>query len=513
MKKLFFLIILLANYSLLAESNKQPPKFLNYEQRVSFYQQMVSEIERLDAEIIETRNHSKAIKWDQFKEYYKDKIVNAKDWEQLSLAFKHFSQGLVNLHTKTKFLAYDQKPQKRLWLNDDIVFEYPAKRLYLKSNRSEITHLNNTPISQALSDFSNYRCRHNNEAGCVDMFSLYLKAGAIKVDNKNIVEFKTIAQDGSIKIVSADFNSEPIPSPDPFADDYCSTHQGYKDFDLIFSGKNVCLYQKMNTAVLRIRHFKYQDQNDSDIYCDKQEGDFCHDIQGLLEQLHRHKPSHLVFDVIQNFGGNENTKFLAAFMPNYFTDLSVMYRNTVEIHDKDIRNGLLWGNPLAEQWYQDVKEYKGDYLPIRGDFCRGKNGCNLSMIEPHKNAYKAETISIMTDWMCVSSCDDFVWRMQQFANAKLYGITPAQDATYARARILIYLDKNGQVKTKASAEMYSFYLDNVDFKIAEIILPYSKTVTLDGKLRNIQGLPVKQIPYTLDNYDRYPQAVLETILD
>lgn len=38
------------------------------------------------------------------------------------------------------------------------------------------------------------------------------------------------------------------------------------------------------------------------------------------------------------------------------------------------------------------------------------------------------------------------------------------------------------------------------------------TVNLDGKLRNIQGLPITEVPYTLENQANYPQAVLNHIL-
>ncbi len=514
MKKLLFIATLITSFSLFAE-DITIPDFLSHEQRLSFYEQMISEIERLDAEIIETRNHAKEVKWDQFKQHYQNKVVNANNWEEFRLAFKHFSQGLVNLHTKSKFLVYDRKSKNKLWLNDDILFEYPASKFYLQSTKAEITHLNNTPITDALADFSNYRCRHNNPAGCIDMFSLYLKAGAIQVNGDNISSYRITDKNGNSSEHQLVYDANPSSQPDPLAEKYCETHIGYQGFSLYFSGANACLFNKEDTAIVRLRHFIYPDHKTPDFFCNdpKTNTAMCSDIKGLLTALHKVKPKHLIFDMTHNFGGNENSAILKAFMPNNFMDLAVIYRNTQEIHDKDTRNGLFWGNPIAEDWYQSVKDYQGDYFPIRGDFCRGKNGCHLSMIEPRANAYKAEKISIMTDWMCVSSCDDFVWRMHQFANAKLYGISPAQDATYARARILLYLDKYGEIKTKASGEIHSFYLDNVDYKIAEIILPYSKTVTLDGKLRNIQGLPVQKVPYTLDNQENYPQAVLDTILN
>ncbi|NVK22232.1 MAG: hypothetical protein HWD86_06915 [Kangiellaceae bacterium] len=517
MKAIIAIILLCTILPLSSKEEKAAesiPEFLTVQQKNHFYELMVQEIERIDAEIIETRNHAKSVKWNDFTQHYRKLFEKATSWKELYQAFQHFSQGLVNLHTRTKFLAYKpQKKTKNNWLNDKVLFEYPANKYYLASNKFEITHLNQTPILEAFEEFSNHRCRHNNQAGCVDMFSVYLQAGAIKADGKDITEFTIASPDGKVEIISAEFNAKPIASTDPFADKYCSTHQGYKDFDLIFSGKNVCLYRKLEVAVLRIRNFKYQDQDESDIYCQKQQGAFCQDIHGILEQLHLHKPSHLIFDVIQNFGGNENTKFLAAFMPNNFQDLPVMYKNTDEMHDATKRRWLLWDNPAGEKWYQAVKDNKQEYFPIRGDFCRGKNGCHLSLIKPNPKAYVAEKVSIMSDWMCVSSCDDFVWRMQQFAGAKLYGISPAQDATYARARILLYLDKKGKVSTVVTGESYNLEIEDMDFQIAALTIPYSKTVDLDGKLRNIQSAKLVEVPYALHNQENYPQAVLDRILN
>ncbi|WP_251358675.1 hypothetical protein [Kangiella sp. TOML190] len=510
---IFFLTITL---SISAERDKtptEPPPFLTNKQKIEFFEKMIYEIERLDAEIIETRNHAKEVKWDQFKQHYRKLFEEASNWDQLSRRFYHFSQGLVNLHTRTKFLAFEpENTSKNDWLNDKVLFEYPAKRFYLESDKSEITYLNKTPILDAFQKFSNYRCRHNNEAGCIDMFSVYLQAGAIKPNGEEISKFRTLTADGNVQTVIAQFNAEPTADPDPFTDNYCESHQGYTGFELVFKGQNACLYKKQDTAVLRLRNFNYQDKTESDIYCQKQEGDFCKDINGLLEQLHLHKPNHLIFDMSHNFGGNENTKFLAAFMPNNFQDLPVMYRNTKEIHDQDIRINLFWGNADGEKWFQQVKGYQGEFFPIRGDFCRGKNGCHLSLIKPNPNAYVADKISIISDWMCVSSCDDFVWRMMQFAGAKLYGIAPAQDATYARARVLLYLNKTGEISTKVSAETHSFYLDDIDYSLAELKIPYSKTVTLNGELRNIQTPTLTQVPLTIKNYSNYPQAVLDTIM-
>ena len=89
--------------------------------------------------------------------------------------------------------------------------------------------------------------------------------------------------------------------------------------------------------------------------------------------------------------------------------------------------------------------------------------------------------------MCVSSCDDFVWRMKEFSGAKIMGQPQAADATYSRIFITFYLDKNGNIAKKYSGDGQKIKINGQ--KLAEIRIPYSKTVDKNGK--PLQGTPAK----------------------
>ena len=115
--------------------------------------------------------------------------------------------------------------------------------------------------------------------------------------------------------------------------------------------------------------------------------------------------------------------------------------------------------------------------------------------------------------MCVSSCDDFVWRMQDYANAKVYGLPPAQDATYARIKLYLYKDQNDEIKSKAVGEMTKLEAENGELFLAVIIMPYSKSVTHSGKLRNVAPVDIQTIPYTLENQSNYSETVLTELID
>lgn len=509
------LLLLVAQIGSANEKGKDQSDFLTEKQKNEFYSLLISEIERLDAEIIETRNYSKSVKWNQFVAYYQPHFQSAKNWQELAIAYDSFAQGLVNLHTRAEFLAVESPSQSVGWLNDEVQFEYPDLKFFLKSNGYQIFAVNGEPISKSLEYFNNYQCRHNNTAGCVASYTEFFNSGGIKVNGKPATDLTLINQKGERIEHPLDYNGKPAPGPDFMAEDYCNKHEGYAGFDTVFEGVNACLYSNGKEAVIRLRHFIYPDHQEPSIYCDSEgvTSSYCSDIAGLLKSLHQLKPEHLIFDMTHNIGGMENSPWLVAFMPKPFKDLPVAYKNTVEITNHDIRNELFYMNPKGETWYQKVKSHKGEYFPVRADFCQGAEDCSLKWIEPRKDHFKADKISIITDWMCVSSCDDFVWRMKDYAKAKVYGIPPAQDATYARIKLYLYRDKNGEIKSKAVGEMTELEAQEGELLLAVITMPYSKSVTSDGKLRNIEPVEMKINPYTLENQSNYSEAVLKELID
>ncbi len=132
----------------------------------------------------------------------------------------------------------------------------------------------------------------------------------------------------------------------------------------------------------------------------------------------------LIFDLLSNGGGKENTPFLEAFTPNQFGELQVAYRKIHELDDPGIRNQVFYNASSAESWFQNLissgvysQISYGDYLPARPDFCRASTVCKSGMLQTRPDGFKAKKIALIVNGTCASSCDDFTWRMKKYAGA------------------------------------------------------------------------------------------------
>ena len=102
----------------------------------------------------------------------------------------------------------------------------------------------------------------------------------------------------------------------------------------------------------------------------------------------------------------------------------------------------------AERWYQNIVAditSRDDFLPPRPDFCRGSAQCDIRMIDSSSAPIKYESLKLVVNAGCVSSCDDFIWRTRQYANAETFGQLPATDGAYARLTGYLFITQTGKI--------------------------------------------------------------------
>ena len=270
---------------------------------------------------------------------------------------------------------------------------------------------------------------------------------------------------------------------------------GYEGWNLIEKGYKVALLKKDNIALVRIKDFVYFKGTGGGLRCEDEASDstMCSDVRILRQALKsiENNVDYLIIDLQGNGGGNENSPLVAEFAQTPFYDLSVQFRKTRILEDKAMRNRLFY-TPMEHKWYEKIHDNGvydsvayGAFLPARADFCRGSEECELKPIDPNGHHTGFKKFVILTNQTCVSSCDDFVWRLQSYGNAIIIGQEQAADATYSRIGVVIYKDSSGTIQSTYTGERGEESAPGL--KLCKMVIPYSKTVNKNGSLRQGQA--------------------------
>jgi len=223
-----------------------------------------------------------------------------------------------------------------------------------------------------------------------------------------------------------------------------------------------------------------------------------------------------------NRGGSENTPYIAAFATSAFHDLRVQYRKIRELDDDRMRRELFYSSRAAENWFKNLHTANlyeaiayGDFLPARADFCRGARDCSIAPIKRHALSNPKQKGLILTNGNCVSSCDDFVWRIKETNNWRVIGQLPVTDGAYARIEGGVFIDDEGRVSTQTwgdGAEPET----NSERLLIRYRVPISRTVNQLGELlegnSNVLDLQITHTKAQFTNNDAHlANAAFQTI--
>jgi len=297
----------------------------------------------------------------------------------------------------------------------------------------------------------------------------------------------------------------------------CETLYSSLNVSLIYNGSQSCLFESKNGYVLKIFYFGKWGSQFGDIYCKKTEGKgMCADINEVkrITQEFGRKP--LIIDLQSNGGGSENTPWIAALTKEGFKDNLVLYKNIEFLTDIEIRSSAFYHNERAENWYQKVKiniSPKDKFLPLRTDFCRGSTTCEMKDVNSSSQPINYSDLKLIINEKCVSSCDDFIWRTRQYAQAKTYGQLSATDGAFARLNGYLYIMKNGKVKNIIVGEDYEPSVDNGTL-IVTYRIPISKTVSFKGKdLEGDDTILDFPLSITHDNFEKIEEDNLKRVFN
>lgn len=508
LKQFFGLVtlLILANttFKISAQTSIQNPDslterpFLKPEQVNQVFQELIQFIETYDAEGIETRSRTKTVEWPAYKQRQHKQFLNSKNWQQLRSAFDQLTAGFVNLHSRFKFNLNSDALNSSIKLG----FTYPNISFFNRDNKQTITAVNEQPITAAFHDFEQFGCAFNSKIGCLHSFVSHFNRGMLLVENQPVKSVKQANQTITLEY------SKPEKAPQSSHSLAIEVDQ-YVGWELLAQGHNIALFKQPGLLLLKIKSFRYAQGSGADFRCaeEAEKESMCADIQ-LIRKIFNQTNTHtknLIIDVQNNGGGNENTAFIAELSQAPFQDLIVRFKNTALLADEQLRQGLFYGSNRAEDWYQQLtvaeKSLDNEWLPVRADFCRADKSCQLSWIQPNsKRQFKG--IYILTNEYCVSSCDDLVWRLNEFSHALVVGMPQAADATYSRISATFYLDSENKIQHQIHTDGAAASFKGTALFTATI--PYSQGVQANGQMR--QGNPAETkflLPITAENFASY----------
>jgi len=481
--------------------------------KFNFANILFNEIERLDASAIKLRDTYKTVSWFEYRKFMTNKIIEANTLADLAFAMDSIQQGFTNKHSYIQLYPniYDsrllyQNPINKRGLK--IGFTYPEIHFFSFYNKKHIKYINGINIKERFDKFEQLECEYIHKVACLNKFTKRIGFGLIDLNIKSTIQMES---ENSEKWTETLFFHIAKKQKNKKTKQICASYkENFSTWNLQYSSPNICiLNNKDNIVLLKISQFAQWGTSEKDYNCigEAEYGTLCHDIKKLRLYLSTRTKIKLIIDVQDNRGGSENTPFISLLTKHNFYDNLIKYRNTIELENKAFRESIFYGVKAAENWYQklDTKNNlikKQFYLPKRTDFCRADESCSYKAIQSVGSQLDITDIAIVVNSTCVSSCDDFVWRLKTYANAYIIGQPPVTDSTYVSVTGIIYILPNRKIKAKIIGPNQKYTLENGAIKLAWFTVPY--TITVDNHNNIIDGNPSvlnQLVPITINNFD------------
>lgn len=452
-------------------------------QRIAIADELLQGIEHLDAISIGLRNRTREVDWPAFKAITRAKISAATNWREFNLALNNVHFGIINRHS---FVLLDetvqaQSPAAKRWPVLNLAYTWPNVSFYHQPSGKPITKLNGQPIEQLFQQFFNLYCNQVHQSGCLNLFSRYLKQGYSFLGYSKALTLTY--NDNTTALIEHSNNKAKATRPGK----NCAELYPRLALKLLFSGEQSCLFSHNDSYIIKLKYFGNWGAKHHDTYCGLPDTKgMCSDINNIRQHINNKPKTHLVIDLQNNPGGSENTPWLAALTHNGFKDNLVQYRNLNLLSQPKIRQHAFYFSDKAENWYQSIIAQVKDsdpFLPVRPDFCRSteisEQGCDIGTIGSADKPIRYQHLHLVINDNCVSSCDDMVWRLRQYANASTFGQPPATDGAYARLHGYVLIDDEGNVSSVISGEGDKPELNNKTV-LLRYQIPISKTVNQQG---------------------------------
>lgn len=274
----------------------------------------------------------------------------------------------------------------------------------------------------------------------------------------------------------------------------------YPEFKLVYGGFNACIFESEkhpDVSVWRIKSFRYR-QLPKDARIQSLKGE----VDAISENYWKDKRTKIkkvIFDVIENGGGDTPVAWYQLFFSKPFQEQYFETKKIKELEDQAIRKEIFYDDNAHEIWFQNIKKngiYEktkaGNFLPTQPQFCADDTkDCTEGLFPPKLDGYSGE-IRILVDQYCISSCVGFVWNFKDVMKDKVrvLGFPDSADSAYARVYLDAALDKDSPEGFKLTVLGRPGRTDQELPKGALFRQQVSVTRSTDSKGKVISGIPV-----------------------
>lgn len=532
MKNLFVFAV----FILMVSSAQALDKLPSPQVRERMIQDLTTTMTRLDGEALYVRqNRNQA--WAQTTQDISQEAAHAGTWPELYRSFMRVNQAYPNLHSNLKpgadIKLLLEKPIRlktefqALWLAPHHVAFVISKvdaDLDLSANTKpqvgdSVIAINGRSM-QAWTKENFEFCKFAIKEQCDTQLPAQLLKEFLSWNRTQ--PFSLTLKRGN-NVWSVIIPTEETTPPGPEANEYCKYDSNrYDGFHISYAGNRLCIFENPSlpgTAIMRITSFIYSREG---LEAGEKITSLSLEIENIYPWwLKNAKWDHLIIDVIDNHGGNAPVPYYQLLLQQEFQEQYVIYKKTPEMEDPLLRRGFFWNSIEQELWFQNLladgtwaRLAEGDYTPAVPMFCaKEKQDCSIGKFSPRPHPFNGRVSVLLNQW-CVSSCDAFVYTMdEEFGSkARFFGQPQAADSAYSRISLHLILDEQ-------SAEGYRLVKSPIydpapaNTLVTQTIV-VTQSVTADGRI--VSGKPVpltKFVPSTLANKDRWPNTVLKKVLE
>lgn len=473
MKKSSFIIILSLTLSsnLYALTNPRPNALLK------LYDNYIAEVLRMDGDGLLPRKQRKK-SWIEISKDLRKELLKAKNKMEIGRVFARLDAAYTNQHAHIDLsndydynsegrpvLAVSFQPEKieadgrvNRYLLSNVKREYfihlePEKRPVVGD---ELLSLNGRSIKDWSSDSFEY-CKFPYRSQCEADFYDNFRKGMLSWNRREKLVATILHDKKKIKVqipIFAKLEKKKNESISTEKIEACGENAiRYPEFKLVYQGFHACVYEnpgKKDLALLRIRSFRYRGLNDQ-----TKLNDISKETTAFYDQYWKGKSGQiktLVFDLVENHGGDTVVTWSNQFIDRPFQDQWVEFKNIKEFNNLDWQKNAFYDDPGKFQIFNSLDKSKlkeKSFIPSMPQFCVSGTDCLKEKWKPIDHHFSGKIIMITDQW-CISSCTGFAWTLKHYLGdrASVIGMPESGDSTYSRAYITASLLENNQFKVE-----------------------------------------------------------------
>lgn len=473
-------------------SQSLPPS-LTQQQKVTLFDRVVSEIERLDGDGLIIR-HTRPESWRETVARLRKEAALAATLIEFGDVFHRLRGTYPNFHAAVRLADAYRAPwmQRDRWLpvviRADVVKPGISRpRLRVASvdaawanARSandgtpvlgdEVVAINGRPASEWLRENEIF-CKQPLAAQCPIEFHRNLARGLLywRPDSPLVIDVVRLGE--KAEAIRFTINPNAVASPPPTASValppmFCdaAARRMPEGFTLAWAGSMVCVFEHprlAGTQIWRISSFASEYARTRDAK-PGQHRTVQQETAAFYEAFWGKRASnvtHLIIDVAGNGGGESVVPWYQLLFTKPFQSSFVRFKKILEFDDPAVRQALFWKANTFADFVGKLKRddslskiSEGEWLPAFPMFCPNDDATCLTVKhDPRTHGFSGRA-SVIVDPLCISACAEFARNIKYTLDVRIVGLPDSAETTFSRLQIHFGFDADGLAITSIEGD-------------------------------------------------------------